>query len=61
MAELTHVLAWNEAAQIYTCRTGFCNWAKTRDEVEAAGYQARAAGNIFVKEKDFLQVNDEEV
>ena len=61
MAELTHVLAWDEAAQIYTCRTGFCSWTKTRDEVEAAGYQARAAGNIFVKASDFLEVNNEEI
>ncbi len=61
MAELTHVLAWDEYLQVYTCRTGFCNWTKTREEIEAAGYQARAAGNIFVKEEDFLKASDEKV
>ena len=50
---LYHVLVWMADADRYECRSEHCSFKKTELELEAAGYEPRHTGTIYVKGDDF--------
>ena len=53
MANLSHVLQWDDVRKFFFCRTGACSFTRTFDEVRKAGYTPHTTGVLLVRENDF--------
>ena len=51
---LSHVMVWDEEAELFRCRTGACSFKVTWMELKDAGYTPRKSGSMFVAAEDFI-------